>query len=306
MSYLSSTKVFAAAVGLSAAFALVPGTAEARFGKSGSSSSSDSSSERSTAKASHDHAATPVQQNSGNSGDGSYTSDSPRYGYRNRVYAPYGWCWGGDALCAYRYGYWFGYQPWFGYSDPYPAQPPPPPEVVQQPRQAAFSFGTEAQGYIGGGASLGLNLAFEHERIGFRSNFLGIFVPADDGSDMIDSIKLLDAHVTYALLASQRGRLRVGAGVNSAFAPDIIMAGPGISVIGVMGLMGPISGEAAFQLTPFPFTQIDWSAGLSLAMGPMGMRAGWRRIYLNDNGFVDGVAHADLFSGPYVALALSL
>lgn len=300
MRYLARTKILAAALGMSATLALVPGTAEARFGKSGSSGSSSSSSS-SGRSSSSSHAATPV----GSNNSGGSSSGGSSYGY-SRGYQPYSaWCWS-DPLCRYRYGYWFGYQPWFGYYDPYPAQPPPPPEVVQQPRQAAFTFGAEAQGYIGGGASLGLNLAFEHDRLGFRSDFLGIFVPANDGSDMIDSIKLVDAHVTYALLASDRGRLRVGAGVNSAFAPDIIMAGPGISVTGVMGLMGPISGEAAFQLTPFPFTQIDWSAGLSLAMGPIGMRAGWRRIYLNDNGFVDGVAHDDLFSGPYVALALSL
>jgi hypothetical protein len=66
------------------------------------------------------------------------------------------------------------------------------------------------------------------------------------------------------------------------------------------GFGGNLGFEATARASLIPHTQVELSAGLSYALGPVGLRAGWRRMYLNDNGLVDGVAHDDLFQGPYL------
>jgi hypothetical protein len=43
-----------------------------------------------------------------------------------------------------------------------------------------------------------------------------------------------------------------------------------------------------------------------VGLGPAGLRAGWKQIYLNDLGLVDGIVHADLFSGPYLGVGFTI
>jgi hypothetical protein len=305
---MPSTKTFAAAVALCAGLALIPGPAEARFGKAGSNSGDSSSSDGGgNNNNSHDssggkvHAATPYDPNQAQPNPGAPVGRSRSHDYGSDPW--YAWCWD-DFRCMDRYGYWFGYSPYPSVVPP--QQTPTPQEVTKQRSPALLSVRAEAHGYVEGGAGLGLSLGAEHGRLGLHSRLLGIFVGSEDGSGAIDSIKLMDLHLTYAVLADDRARVRLGAGMDSAFAPDIIMAGPGISLSGVVRIMGPISAEGMLKFTLYPYTQVDWSGGVSMAMGPLGMRVGWRRMYLNDNGHVDGVAHADVFSGPYIALALAL
>jgi hypothetical protein len=133
-----------------------------------------------------------------------------------------------------------------------------------------------------------------------------IAVVADDGSGGTDHLNFLNGFVTYALLGDQRGRLRLEAGGQTAFAEQLIVMSPAVGASVALGLGDRGLGlEATARASVFPHIQAELSAGLSWALGPLGLRAGWRQTYLNDNGLVDGVAHADAFSGPYFGAGMA-
>ncbi|MHB8878186.1 MAG: hypothetical protein ACYC8T_31205 [Myxococcaceae bacterium] len=197
---------------------------------------------------------------------------------------------------------------WFGGGYiPYYVVPAPAAQVQTseepQARAVRVSASAEAMAF-GSGASAGLGLAFEGERAGFTAGFHTILVAADDGSGGLDTIKQLNGRITWALLAGSHGRLRVEAGVDSAFAPELIVVGPSLGASGVLWVAGPFALEGSVSVTPFPFRQVDTRAGLGLGLGPVGLRAGWRALMLDDAGLLDGVAHQDFFSGPYVGVSL--
>ena len=50
---------------------------------------------------------------------------------------------------------------------------------------------------------------------------------------------------------------------------------------------------------------MDFSAGLSLGLGPVALRGGVRSTYFSDRGLVDGVTHDQTFFGPYAGLAVA-
>ncbi|MCP3140010.1 hypothetical protein [Pyxidicoccus xibeiensis] len=159
---------------------------------------------------------------------------------------------------------------------------------------------------LGDGGAMGLSMAMEGRRMGLDTRYTGLVLPADDGSDELDRISLLSAHVTAALWAGDRGRVRVEAGVASAHAPHVLFVGPsfGASVEACIG-RSPVDVEARLQATPFPHRQVDAQAGLALHLGAFNMRGGWRGLYLNDAGHVDDVEHAEGFAGPYAGLGLT-
>jgi hypothetical protein len=72
--------------------------------------------------------------------------------------------------------------------------------------------------------------------------------------------------------------------------------GPSIALSLEACLLGDLDLELRAQGTAFPSQHVDAQAGLA---------GGWRGLYLNDAGLVDGVEHADGFSGPYVGLGFS-
>ena len=159
---------------------------------------------------------------------------------------------------------------------------------------------------LGNGGAMGLFMAMEGRRLGVDMRITGLALPADDGSKGIDRITLLSAHATAALWAGERGRMRVEAGVASTHAPDIIFVGPsfGASVEACIG-RSPVDLEARLHATPYPHRQVDMQAGLAVHLGTFNMRGGWRALYLNDAGHVDGVEHAEGFGGPYLGVGLT-
>ncbi len=201
-----------------------------------------------------------------------------------------------------------------------PPPPPPPPVyhrattvVVTQPRPARqeaerrlerFELSANGQALAGGGAFT-MHLLIDGRTAGFRGEYTGIALLPDDGSPSVDRIHLLDAHLTFPLAASEGGRLRAHLGADVAVAPDITFVGPSIGLSSTVALVGPLGFDAGLELTPFPFTQVDGRAGLGVALGPVELRGGVRATYLNDQGRVDGIAHADLLYGPYVGLGLA-
>lgn len=317
MARLRSLLTFAAMCG---ALAALP--ADARFGKhdSGESSGGRSSGGGSTQgsasaapRAGNYHSASPntgqptssrgYRSGGGADGGGSGWAYRPsRRAYWGRGYRS---CWDSWWGCG---GAGWGYQPLLlgpsVVASPAPLAEAEPggPELA-----AVFTFSAQGQSFLntGGGSLAGL-ATFEQGRFGLSTEFNALFVPAVDGSGAVDHLRLWNSYVTFAVLANERGRLRLGAGVDAAMAPDATFVGPGFVAQASVGLAGPIGLEGTVHLTPLPFTQVDWSAGATLALGPVGLRGGWRRIYLNDQGNLDGVIHEDVFSGPYVAVGLAL
>lgn len=293
----------AAAIVLSAM--LAGGNARARFGKSGNSGSQSGS-----GSGGGGHAASPAPSGGGGNyvpgGGGGYYY--PRYrtyypGYPGRFYGSPYW------YSPYWFGWGFGYYPYF-YSEPAPptiSYVEPPPREPESPIKVSVALdGQTVKGYaLRKGYAVGATLGVEARRVGFIGQFTGISLPTDDGSPGRDRIGLLNAHLTYALFTGTQGRLRVEGGIDTAFAPSVTLIGPGLGISGAATIIRPLGIEAAVRFTPTPYTQVDAMAGLTVALGPVALRGGWRRIWLNDNGNADptGIAHQDLFSGPYVGLS---
>ncbi|WP_233595583.1 MULTISPECIES: hypothetical protein [Corallococcus] len=156
------------------------------------------------------------------------------------------------------------------------------------------------------GGALGLFMALDGQRLGMDARVTGIALSADDGSQDVDRLTLLDAHLTASLWSSERGRFRIEGGIASAHAPDVIFVGPSLAA-SLEACIGPspLDVEARIQVVPFPHRQVDAQAGLALHLGALNLRGGWRTLYLNDAGHLDGVVHEDAFSGPYLGLGLS-
>lgn len=276
--------------------ALVPASAEARFGKRSSSGGASS-------------------------GGGYHGASGGATYYVPRYYAPYRYSY--YAWPSFYYGWGFGYYPYFGYYPPYyyspyaypvPEQPvlaqqAPPPVIKTTISAEGQAFGNwDSRGFHSSdGGSVGAKLAFEGRRLGVNAQFTSIFAPREDRAinPGTDQISLFNVYATYALIASPLARLRVEGGLTSAFAPDLVVAGPGAGFSGVVNL-GPLGLEGAIHGTPWPYRELDWSAGLAINVGPVGFHGGWRRIFLDDRGLVDNVIHKDAFSGPYLGIGLTL
>lgn len=293
-------------VALAGAALLLAAPAEARFGKKSGSSNSSSSS--SSSKGSNYHSASGVGESDsdGNGGGGGQVSTPAPTGhyYQSYYYGdPYYRPWYGG-----HYGWGFGYRPLlFGPTYTVVEQRPPPQPEQQSPVTASLAAGATILGSSSGtGAGIDLSAAFEGERLGFNLSWSGLYIPADDGSLDTDSIKLFNGMLTYSIISRPEGRLRLEGGGMSAWAPDLIVLGPGLGVSGVLGILGPLGLDASVRMTPFPFRQIDAQAGLTIGLGPVGIRGGYRSVFLDDAGLVDGIVHTDLFAGPYVGLELVL
>lgn len=177
----------------------------------------------------------------------------------------------------------------------------PAAEVQSTPEKLGSNIrlGADAAS-LGGGTGVSLFLAFEGERMGLDVRGTGLTLPTDDGTAGHDSITLAGLHLTYALVARDNLRIRIEGGLSGAQAPDLSVAAPSFAVSLEGCLLPVVDAELRLQATPFPYQQIDAQAGLALRLQALVMRAGWRALYLNDNGLVDGEAHSDAFGGPFL------
>jgi hypothetical protein len=198
------------------------------------------------------------------------------------------------------------------YVEPPPPPPPPgyyaePPPEVYAPRAdtiaSSLRLGIDG-GAMSGGVGVNLFLAFEGERVGIDGRVTGLALPTDDGTDGTDGITLARVHLTYALVAEQRVRLRLEAGFSTAHAPDLEVYGPSLGTSFEARLGGPLDLELSLQGTPVPYRQMDMHAALALKAYPFVVRAGWRTLLLNDAGLVDGVEHQDILNGPFAGVGL--
>lgn len=208
----------------------------------------------------------------------------------------------------HHFGWGFGYSPFFDGPGPAAGESGwarPTSEQDAAPA-ATVTLGMSGQLHDQRGLTLGAEGAVEGRRWGVRTAYSGILVPAEGGEDgELDAIHLLDLHLTYAVISEAHGRLRIELGATSAFAPDVIFLAPDAGLSVAAGIVGPLGFQAALSYTPWPFQRIDATAALTLALGEVGVKAGWRHLWLDDCGAVDGVRHTDTFTGPFVGVEMA-
>lgn len=288
-----------------ASLALASLPAQARFGKAGSTgtsaSSSESSSPRSTGSGSTEsgsapatHAAVPVHSGQGR---------APAHGV-----PPSSLGWGGRA---WRHGYYSGwYVPRYGYGYGFYAGPPLVSQepVAQESTGVRFAAGLEAMTYVNGekGVTLGATAQLEGERWGLFAAGQSIAARSLEGPG-VDLLPQAQLRLTYAFLSGRYGRLRGEVGADGVFAQDVTTFGPSAGLSGTLWLGGTVAVEGSVLVTPFPFWQLDYRAGVALGLGPVGLRAGWRTQVLEERDLTgDGLVHRDVFMGPYVGVSVAL
>jgi len=197
-----------------------------------------------------------------------------------------------------------------------PAPAPAPAPEAEVSTSTSTSTNTEAEvpfmfrvgmggAPMGGGSAFDLFLTLEGQRMGLDARGTRLTLPTDDGTPGSDELSAGTLHLTYAMIARERIRLRLEGGLSMATAPDLSVAGPSVALSMEACLVGTLDLELRAQAAAFPYQQVDAQAGLALNLTQLVLRAGWRGLYLNDAGLVDGVVHEDAFSGPYVGLGFS-
>jgi hypothetical protein len=168
--------------------------------------------------------------------------------------------------------------------------------------------GLEGEGFLSGGKgfSLGLLATVEGEHFGVSIYGSHLAVGADDGTNSTDTLQQLNAHLTYAFLTGPAGRLRGEFGIDTVFAADITTIGPTAGLSGSLWQFSPLAIEGSFNVTPYPFLQLDGRLGVAYGFESIGLRAGYRIQMLDDRGLADGVVHRDVFGGPYVGVSVVL
>jgi hypothetical protein len=274
---------------LTASVLLSASSAEARFGKR--SDSSDSSESKSKT-----HNATPVGSDDDDDDDAPRRRSSRSSGSS-----------GASLLVDILFALFIETRPAVAYVAPPPVEPAPSNQVqtsAQQPSTLSARLGVDgaAMNSVGG---LSAFLGVEGARAGIDARATGLLMPTDDGTQGTDTINLMSFHLTYALLAQERARLRVEGGLSSAHAPDLTIIGPSLGLSFEACLSSSLDLELRAQATPYPHRQLDAQAGLALHLNSLVVRSGWRGLYLNDMGLVDDVVHEDAFGGPYVGLGFA-
>jgi hypothetical protein len=280
------------------------GSAQARFGSSGSSSGGHSSS-----------------SSASTSGGTRSSSSGSTHGAAPVGHAPpsaSGWSWGWRRAAPYRYGFYSGsYVPSYGYGYACAYGVPSSGvvlyegaavEVAQEPPSLRFTANADGMVFVNGapGATLGIAAMLEGERWGVSVLAQDIFVRSDTVPGAMDSLPQFNAHLTFAFLSGRYGKLRAEAGLDTVWATDRIFLGATVGFSGMLWVGGPFALEGAVMATPYPYWQLDYRGGLVVGLGPLGLRAGWRTQVLDDRGLVDGIIHRDVFMGPYVGLGVTL
>ena len=285
------------------ALAVAPGAAHARFGKS------DKSDDKQENSGNHDgNGGGSGPSHSNDDHGGSYHAASPVGSDRPVVVRSGDGC--ASDGCCWRHGNsWPAYfhEPGYavvGYSGAPQAQeahgaPEGGPRIRTELTADVMPFST----LDGGSASAQLRVEGVKWGVALEGRTIGIV--ADDGSGTTDRLSFFDGFISYALFGNERGRLRLEAGAQSAFAPDLIVLSPAVGASAAIGFGEDLGLEALARASLLPHVQVELAAGLSYSLGPLGLRLGVRRLYLNDNGLVDGVAHSDTFTGPYFGAGMA-
>ncbi len=183
-----------------------------------------------------------------------------------------------------------------------PEEPAEPGERRTLRHAAPLSVRMGSQGLMwrGPGSGADIFLGVEGERLGAEAHVLRLWLPAEDGTGARDYLTLVQAHVSHAVYVSEQLRVRAEGGVSTARGPDATFMGPSLALSLEACVLGPLDVEARAQVTPLPYQQLDGTAGLALHLGGLTLRGGWRGLFLDDQGGVDGIDHQERLHGPYL------
>ncbi|MFE8602063.1 hypothetical protein [Archangium violaceum] len=268
---------------------LVSASAEARFGKSSTSSdeASDSRTHDASAVGSSGtvHDASPVTEDSGSGGDVHDASPvepyPPPQDYVDSSYS---------------------------YVSPRRSRSSWHENEFASRRHRNFTLGIEAQA-MREGAGVGLHLGLEGDRFGVFARANALSLRAEDGSGVTEDISVTGLHLSMAVVKGRMGRVRLEGGLSIAKAADVTFIGPSVGLSSELYLVSSLALEARVQLTPWPYRQFDAAGGLAWYFGDsrlLALRGGMRMLVLNDAGHVDGVVHQDVLPGPYLSFGLAI
>ncbi|MGI5862290.1 MAG: hypothetical protein ACOX6T_09560 [Myxococcales bacterium] len=187
---------------------------------------------------------------------------------------------------------------------PVPAAPPPAPaaKVEAEPDLSRTLLGASVQAHPDG-AIVGATIVTEGKRLGLHVGASGVFARASDGSAGLKSLKLVEAHLTYAPISGSRGRVRLEGGASAAFGPTTAAVGPDVGITGDVRLIGSFGVEGGARYAPFPHKRTEAWGGLFLGLGALRLEGGWRSMWL-DAKVLEGMRTVDCLRGPYLGATL--
>gem|GEM_PF-3949596 len=116
---------------------------------------------------------------------------------------------------------------------------------------------------------------------------------------------LADASLGFTQVSGEVGRLRVEVGALTAVVPGMAAAAPGAGVSGALAVLGLVLLTGRVRGALWPYVRAEAQAAAVLALGPVGLQAGFRAVYLSDL-YRLASGGAQLFAGPFVGVELVL
>ena len=159
------------------------------------------------------------------------------------------------------------------------------------------------QGF-GGGEAVGVRIILEGEQLGFDGGYGGVFVREPDGRRTARG--LLDLQLTFSPISTEWARVRLEAGLGALFTRCFDVAGPLLGASGEARLFGPLGLSGAARWVFWPYRSLDSHLAAQLWIGPYQLRAGVRRVSLEDAGQVGGNRGPETFLGPWLGVGMRM
>lgn len=284
-------------------------------GHSSGGSHSSSSASHASSSSSSSHGSAPARGTAsphgtffgGSSGSVHGATSVPHgtYGYAGTYTGGHSVLRGDYGYTPWRYGFYSGcYVPRYGYGYGYVVDGGQT-VIAEEDASLRVTAGLDGLLYVAGnqGVTLGATAQFEDETWGFVLAGQNMMQQQLDSFTFASSQEV-SARVTMAFLSGKYGRLRAELGGTAVFSPTWRSVGVTGGLSGSLWVGGPFALEGSALVTPWPYLQYDYRAGLAVGAGPVGFRAGWRTEVIDDRGVVDGVVHRTTMMGPYVGVSL--
>lgn len=155
-----------------------------------------------------------------------------------------------------------------------------------------------------GGKTVGVRILLEGNQIGFDGGFSGVFVREPGGSQSARG--LLDLQLTFSPISNARARVRLEAGVGALFTRCFDAAGTLLGTSGEVRLFGPVGVSGAAHWVFWPYRSLDTHLAAQLSIGHYQLRAGVRRVSLDDAGQAGGTRLTETFVGPWLGVGIRM
>ena len=177
----------------------------------------------------------------------------------------------------------------------------PPAKRAEEPKLGRVIVGVNGGGDVAQLAA-GAGLTVEGKRWGFNLNYNMTVFDADANTRQID-LKILDAHLVFAPIVGQRGRVRIEVGANAAYACGAYMIAPELGLSGDVRILGPIGLSGYVRGSLWPYKRIDAFAGVMAQLWALRLELGWREMRLETQ-FDNGSKVADRWGGPNLGVSM--